>query len=479
MGTNKRLKQKGFGRVPFLMENIMQIERLKVEDLKPADYNPRKKLKPGDKEFEKLKNSIEEFGYVEPIILNKRTNTVVGGHQRLEVMKHLGYTEVDCVIVDLDEQKEKALNIALNKISGEWDNELLTDLLKELDQEGIVSITGFETEELDALFAGTEYNVSEDTFDVGEALEQIDNKPYTKYGDIWHIKNHKLLCGDSTKLEDIERLFVENEQASLIVTDPPYNIDYGNSEQDRARARGRIMENRSILNDNMDDESFYKFLFKFYETAYAITKGGGAIYVFHSTKESVNFIEAMKDAGFKVSQTLVWAKDHFTLGRNDYQWQHEPILYGWKVVDGKPHYFIHDRTMSTVIEEAKNINQMKKDELVDLLNKILENYPSDIVRDAKPLRNAEHPTMKPITLCGKLIRNSSREREIVFDAFAGSGSTLMACEQLNRKSYNSELSENYCDVIVRRFIQTFGEDDIYLERDGKIIELKDTKLFKN
>ena len=479
MGTNKRLIQKGFVRVPFLMENVMQIQRLKVEDLKPAEYNPRKKLKPGDKEFEKLKNSIEEFGYVEPIILNKRTNTVVGGHQRLEVMKHLGYTEVDCVIVDLDEQKEKALNIALNKISGEWDNELLTDLLKELDQEGIVSITGFEAEELDALFAGTEYNVSEDNFDVGEALEQIDNKPCTQYGDIWHIKNHKLLCGDSTKLEDIERLFVENEQASLIVTDPPYNIDYGNSEQDRARARGRVMENRSILNDNMDDESFYKFLFKFYETAYAIVKGGGAIYVFHSTKESVNFIEAMKDAGFKVSQTLVWVKDHFTLGRNDYQWQHEPILYGWKVVDGKPHYFIHDRTMSTVIEEAKNINQMKKDELVDLLNKILENYPSDIVRDAKPLRNAEHPTMKPITLCGKLIRNSSREREIVFDAFAGSGSTLMACEQLNRKSYNSELSENYCDVIVRRFIQTFGEDDIYLERDGKIIELKDTKLFKN
>ena len=171
----------------------MQIERMKVEDLKPANYNPRKKLKPGDKEFEKLKKSIEEFGYVEPIILNKRTSTVVGGHQRLEVMKHLGHTEVDCVIVDLDEKKEKALNIALNKISGEWDNDLLTDLLKELDQGGIVSLTGFDTEELDTLFAGTEYNVSEDNFDVGEALEEIDNKPYTKAGDIWHIKNHKLL----------------------------------------------------------------------------------------------------------------------------------------------------------------------------------------------------------------------------------------------------------------------------------------------
>lgn len=457
----------------------MQIEKKEINSLKPADYNPRKKLKPGDKEFEKLKQSIQEFGYVEPIILNKRTNTVVGGHQRLEVMKHLGYSEVDCVIVDLDEQKEKALNIALNKISGEWDTELLTDLLKELDQNGIVSLTGFETEELDDLFAGTEYNVSEDNFDVQEALEESENKPYTQNGDIWHIKGHKLLCGDSTKIDEVKRLFVDNEQASLIVTDPPYNIDYGNSEQDRAKARGKIIENRSILNDNMDDESFYKFLFSFYETAYSITKGGGAIYVFHSTKESVNFIEAMKDAGYKVSQTLVWVKDHFTLGRNDYQWQHEPILYGWKVEDGKPHYFIHDRTLATVLENTKDITKLKKEELVDLLNKILENYPTDIVRDAKPLRNAEHPTMKPITLCGKLVRNSSREREIVFDAFAGSGSTLMACEQLNRKSYNTELSEAYCDVIVKRFVKAFGDADIYLERDGKIIDINDTKIIAN
>ena len=456
----------------------MQIEKKDINSLKPADYNPRKKLKPGDKEFEKLKQSIQEFGYVEPIILNKRTNTVVGGHQRLEVMKHLGYDQVDCVIVDLDKQKEKALNIALNKISGEWDTELLTDLLKELDQNGIVSLTGFESEELDDLFAGTEYNVSEDNFDVQEALEETEKKPFTQNGDIWHIKGHKLLCGDSTKLEEVERLFINNEQASLVVTDPPYNIDYGNSEQDRAKARGKIIENRSILNDNMDDESFYKFLFNFYETAYSITKGGGAIYVFHSTKESVNFIEAMKDAGYKVSQTLVWVKDHFTLGRNDYQWQHEPILYGWKVEDGKPHYFIHDRTLATVIENTKDLTKLKKEELVDLLNKILENYPSDIVRDAKPLRNVEHPTMKPITLCGKLIRNSSREREIVFDAFAGSGSTLMACEQLNRKSYNTELSENYCDVIIKRFVKAFGDADIYLERDGKMIDIKDTKFIE-
>lgn len=457
----------------------MQIEKVKIESLKPAEYNPRKKLKPGDKEFEKLKTSIEEFGYVEPIILNKRTNTVVGGHQRLEVMKHLGYIEVDCVIVDLDEQKEKALNIALNKISGEWDTALLTDLLKELDQNGVVSLTGFETEELDELFAGTEYNVNEDNFQIEETIEEINNKPYTQYGDIWHIKNHKLLCGDSTKLEEVERLFDKENLANLIVTDPPYNIDYGTSEQDRANARGKQIANRSILNDNMDDESFYKFLLSFYETAYSVIKGGGVMYVFHSTKESVNFTEAMKDAGFKVSQTLVWAKDHFTLGRSDYQWQHEPILYGWKVEDGKPHYFIHDRTMSTLLENKKDISKMKKEELVDLVNKIIENYPSDILHDNKPLKNVEHPTMKPITLCGKLVRNSSREHEIVFDAFAGSGSTLMACEQLNRISYNVELSEVYCDVIINRFVKAFGSDGIYLERDGKQIAIEETKIIKN
>ena len=207
----------------------MQIEKIKVADLKPADYNPRKKLKPGDKEFEKLKKSIEEFGYVEPIILNKRTNTVVGGHQRLEVMKHLGYEEVDCVIVDLDEQKEKALNIALNKISGEWDTELLTDLLKELDQQGVVSLTGFETEELDELFAGTEYNVSEDNYNVEEALEQIDNKPVTQNGDIWHIKQHKVLCGDSTKLDgtvpSISEIALETLTEALVPEDAKESLD--------------------------------------------------------------------------------------------------------------------------------------------------------------------------------------------------------------------------------------------------------------
>lgn len=447
---------------------------MKVEDLHPAEYNPRKRLQPGDKEFEKLKNSILEFGYVEPIIWNKQTCNVVGGHQRLEVLKHLGHSEVDCVIIDISEKKEKALNIALNKISGEWNTNLLTDLLKELDGDGMASLTGFDLNELDDLFASSTYEVKEDNFDTEIEVEQIQT-PFTKQGDLWKIKGHKLLCGDSTKLEDAERLF-EDKNADLIVTDPPYNIDYGNSDHDRSNARGKEIEARTILNDDMDDENFYKFLLDFYKTAYCIAKGGCPIYVFHSTKESVNFKTALKNAGFKDSQTLIWAKDRFTLGRSDYQWQFEPILYGWKVAAGHPHYFIHDRTQSSLFNDVKDLTKLKKEELLKMLQDIIENTPTDVIRDNKPLRNKEHPTMKPITLIAKLIQNSSRERDIVFDAFGGSGSTLMACEQLNRISYNIELDEKYCDVIVRRFIKSFGANGITLIRDGREIPVEDTPL---
>ena len=453
----------------------MNIKKMQVEKLKPADYNPRKKLKPGDKEFEKLKNSILEFGYVEPVIFNQRTGVVVGGHQRLEVMKHLGYEEVDCVIIDIDEKKEKALNIALNKISGEWDTVLLTDLLKELDGDGLSSLTGFDLNELDDLFASTVYEVKEDNLDIETEMEEIKT-PFTKQGDMWKIKNHRLLCGDSTNIDHVSRLF-EDKFADLIVTDPPYNIDYGASELDRAKATGKIQEDRSILNDDMDDENFYQFLLNFYKAAYQVAKGGCPLYVFHSTKESVNFITAMKMAGFKISQTLIWAKDRFTLGRSDYQWQFEPILYGWKVEDGHPHYFIHDRTQSSLFNDKKDLTKLKKEELLELLQEIYDQVPTDIIHDNKPLRNKEHPTMKPITLIAKLIQNSSRERDIVFDAFGGSGSTLMACEQLNRISYNTELDEKYCDVIVKRFIKSFGPSGITLVRNGKEIPVEDTDLF--
>jgi len=453
----------------------MQIKKFKTDDLKPAAYNPRKELKPGDPEFEKLKRSIEEFGYVEPIIVNTRNMTVVGGHQRLGVMKHLGIKEVDCVTVDIDEQKEKALNIALNKISGAWDDSKLTDLLKELNLSGYdTALTGFDIKELDQLFSGTVYDVKEDNFDTEKELASVD-KPFTQQGDLWHLGRHRLLCGDSTAESDVKRLFGD-KAADLVLTDPPYNIDYSSTEQDRFEYKGQDRAERPILNDNMTDEGFFSFLLSFYKATYSVTKGGGVVYIFHSTKESVNFIKAMKAAGYKISQTLIWAKDHFTLGRSDYQWQFEPILYGWREASGKPHYFIHDRTQASLFEDKADWSKKKKEELLRILEKITETYPSDVIHESKPFRNAEHPTMKPITLMARLIRNSSREKELVYDAFAGSGSTLMAAEQMNRTSYNMELAENYCDVIVKRYARMFGSEGITLERDGTKKPLTNTKF---
>ncbi len=433
----------------------MNIEKKSVEDLKAAEYNPRKDLKPGDAEYEKLKRSIQTFGYVEPVIWNKRTGKVVGGHQRLKVMKDLGYTEVDCVVVDLDEQKEKALNIALNKISGEWDNTLLANLLQDLDRSGYdVTLTGFDLAEAQELFgSGSMENVHEDDFDADSAIEEV-SEPKTQFGDLYILGNHRLLCGDCTHKEDVAKVLGDQE-ADIMVTDPPYNIDYG------ATISGK---GRDIANDNMADDEFYQFLCGFYKAAESGLKKGAPVYVFHSTKETVNFTKALQESGFKYAQTLVWYKNHFTLGRQDYQWIHEPILYGWK--EGAGHYFINDRTLNTVYEEVReNLRKMNKAELVELVEKIFE-VPTTVIKDNKPTRSADHPTMKPITLCAKLIYNSSHEGDTVLEPFGGSGSTLIAAEQLNRKCCAIELEPKYCDVIVRRYKQLCPAVEIKHIRNG-------------
>lgn len=433
----------------------MVIEKRAVEELKAAEYNPRKDLKPGDTEYEKLKRSIIEFGYVEPIIWNKRTGNVVGGHQRLKVMKDLGHTEVDCVIVDLDDKKEKALNIALNKISGEWDNTLLANLLQDLDKNGYdVTLTGFDLAEAQELFgSGSMENVHEDNFDADAAIESV-GEPKTKFGDLYILGQHRLLCGDCTQKEDVAKV-LGGKQADIMVTDPPYNIDYGSTISGAGR---------DIANDNMSDNEFYQFLLSFYKATEANLKKGAPVYVFHSTKETINFTKAMKDAGFKYAQTLVWYKNHFTLGRQDYQWIHEPILYGWK--EGAGHYFINDRTLATVHEDIReNLKKMNKAELVEFVEKILET-PTTVIKDNKPSRSADHPTMKPITLCAKLIYNSSHEGDTVLEPFGGSGSTLIASEQLNRKCCAIELEPKYCDVIVRRYKELCPAVEIKHIRDG-------------
>lgn len=398
----------------------MQIEKLKIQELIPADYNPRKDLKPGDSEYEKLKRSIEEFGYVDPVIWNKTTGKVVGGHQRLKVLLDMGLTEVECVVIEMDEDKEKALNVALNKISGDWDKDKLSLLIADLQGADFdVSLTGFEPAELDALFKDTlEDGIKEDEFDVDAELQKPS---ITKAGDVWLLGGHKLICGDSTKAETYD-ILMDGKKANLVVTDPPYNVNYEGSAG-------------KIKNDNMENNAFYQFLYDAFENMEKVMAADASIYVFHADTEGLNFRKAFADAGFYLSGTCIWKKQSLVLGRSPYQWQHEPCLFGWKK-SGK-HQWYSGRKETTIWEFDK------------------------------PKKNGDHPTMKPIPLIAYPIMNSSMSNCIVLDPFGGSGSTLMACEQTNRICYTVELDEKFCDVIVKRYIEQVGiTDHVAVQRNG-------------
>lgn len=405
----------------------MQIEKLKTELLIPADYNPRKDLKPGDLEYEKLKRSIEQFGYVEPVIWNKTTSHVVGGHQRLKVLVDMGINEVECVVIEMNEEKEKALNIALNKISGDWDKDKLMLLIADLQGADFdVSLTGFEPAELDALFKDSlKDGIHDDDFDVDAELK----KPaLTKQGDVWKLGQHRLVCGDSTKA-DTFTLLMDGKLANLVVTDPPYNVNYEGSAG-------------KIKNDNMGTEAFYDFLLAAFQNTEAAMAKDASIYVFHADTEGLNFRKAFSDTGFYLSGTCIWKKQSLVLGRSPYQWQHEPVLFGWKK-SGK-HNWYADRKQTTIWEFEK------------------------------PKKNADHPTMKPVALVAYPILNSSLSNCIVLDPFGGSGSTLIACEQTHRICYTIELDEKYCDVIVKRYIEQVGNsNDVFLLRDGLEIRYSD------
>jgi len=404
----------------------MEFKKLKIDTLIPASYNPRKALKPGDPEFEKIKNSISEFGYVDPIIVNSDM-TIIGGHQRWSVLKTLGFTEVDCVVIEIDKTKEKALNIALNKVTGEWNKELLADLIKDLQSlDYDVSFTGFDPPEIDELFNDVHSkDTKEDDFDVEEELK---TPAISKQGDVWLLGRHRLVCGDSTNPEVFNTL-LEGKKVNLVVTDPPYNVAYESSAG-------------TIQNDNMEDKAFYNFLLAAYKNMVNAMADDASIYVFHSDTEGLNFRKAFQDAGLYLSGVCIWAKQSLVLGRSPYQWKHEPILFGWKK-NGK-HKWFADRKQSTIW----NFDRPKKSEL--------------------------HPTMKPIALVAYPILNSSMTNGLVLDPFGGSGSTLIACEQTNRTCYTVELDEKYTDVIVKRYIdQVQNHENVYVIRDGVKISYAD------
>ncbi len=410
----------------------MQIQKIPIKQLNPAKYNPRKDLQPGDPEYEKLLRSVEEFGYVEPIIWNKRTGNIVGGHQRFKVLKQLGFTEIDCVVVDMDEAREKALNIALNKISGDWDTAKLADVFRDIEQYGIsLDITGFEAPEIDKLFqklSREDGKIVEDDFDAEAEAAQI-TEPLTQPGDIWLLGKHRLMCGDSTDVADVAKL-MDSTKAKMVFTDPPWNVDYGGSTHPS-------WKNRQILNDKMSADEFYKFLLSAFKAMAGVSEPGAMTYVVMSAQEWGSVMTAMKEAGYHWSSTIIWAKDSLVLSRKDYHTQYEPIWYGW-------------------LGGEKRLCPLQ------------DRQQSDLWQIPRPKKSEEHPTMKPVALAGKAVGNSSRPGDTVLDLFGGSGTTLIACEQSDRVNCSLELDPKYCDVIVKRYIEFRKSDEgVFLLRGGE------------
>lgn len=385
----------------------MQIISKKIEEIKEYENNPRN----NDNAVEYVARSIKDFGFKIPIIVDKN-NVIVAGHTRYKAAKELNLTEVPCIVADdLTDEQIKAFRLVDNKSAelAEWNLELLNIELENIHDIDM-NLYNFELSELLD-------NVIEDDYEI-----ELPEEPKTKHGDIYKLGNHYLMCGDSTKESDVAKL-MNNNKADLFLTDPPYNVALGNHDTpETARQRHRRTDGLIIMNDKMSDNDFLDFLTKCFSIAKDNMKDGASFYIWHADNESLTFRQALKNSGLELRQTLIWNKNAITLGRQDYQWKHEPCLYGWK--DGASHSWFSDRSQPTVLDFKK------------------------------PSRSEDHPTMKPIELFAYQIKNSSKVNDIILDTFGGSGTSIIACEQLNRICFTMELDPRYCDVIVDRW-ETF------------------------
>jgi len=416
----------------------MEFKKIKIADLVPAAYNPRKALKPGDPEYEKIKNSITEFGYVDPVIVNKDM-TVIGGHQRISVLKDLGFAEIECVVIEIDKTREKALNIALNKIIGEWNKELLADLIADLqDSDFDVSFTGFDPPEIDQIMSAVhDKDVEEDDFDVDEELK----KPcFSRAGDVWHLGRHTVICGDSTDPDTYQQLLGETK-VNLVCTDAPYFVNLQN-------------KSGSITNDNLNDKEAYDFLMKVFSNFKSAMAKDASIYEFYATMKTRVFYDAFEDAGFKVGAGLIWKKPRAPFMRTDWKFNMEPIIFGWRK-DGK-HVWYGDQKQTAVFE-------------------------FDGIKDSEK-EGCGHPSSKPVQLIAYLIKQCTMTNGLVLDGFLGSASTLIACEQLGRTCYGVEIEEKFVDVAVQRY-RKYMEDhpdskaqEVYLIRDGQRLTFEEAAV---
>ena len=410
------------------MQTTTKMELVDIDKLIPYVNNARTH---SPEQINKLRASLREFGFINPVIVDDKFN-IVAGHGRVMAAQAEGIKEIPCVYVDyLTEAQKKAYILADNRMAMDagWDEEMLRVELEALqDMSFDLSMTGFDEKELADLFK-TDEHVEDDDFDLDAALEKA---AFVKKGDIWTVGRHRLMCGYATSAEDVAKL-MDGKKANIIVTDPPYGVSFKSSD------------GLSIQNDSLKGDEFYQFLLQaFKNMADNLTKGGAA-YIFHADTEGLNFRKAFIDAGFHLAGCCIWVKNSLVLGRSDYQWQHEPVLYGFLQNGNHPWY--SDRKQTTI-------------------------WNFD-----KPKRNKNHPTSKPLDLLGYPIQNSSQANGIVIDTFGGSGSTMMACEQTNRICYMMELDEKYASVILRRYVEDGGSpDDVYCIRDGKRINYADVVI---
>lgn len=418
----------------------MQIYDKPLGWLTPYENNPRN----NDEAVDPVANSIKEFGFKVPIVATS-DGEIINGHTRWKAAKKLKLKTVPVIIADdLTEEQVRAFRLADNKVAeiAQWDIELLLSEIESVDNldmtlfgftDSDYTLDDFEDEETDT-------DISED-----EIESEGDSVSSVEYGDIYQLGRHRLMCGDSTSAGDMKEL-IDGEKIDLYVTDPPYNVAY----------EGKTEEAMTIKNDSMDDASFRQFLRDAFSVADKHLKPGGAFYIWHADSEGLNFRAAVKETGWLLKQSLVWVKNSIVLGRQDYQWKHEPCLYGWK--DGASHYFVDNRSLSTVIEEDEdNLKEMTKGELISYIKTMQENSPTSIFYEDKPARSDIHPTMKPLKLIARCVLNSSKKGERVLDSFNGGGSTLMVCEKTERIYYGMELDPVYVERTIKRWEEETGQ----------------------
>lgn len=426
----------------------LNIKYMDVDEL--VSYAGNAKEHPGW-QVDQIIESIEEFGFCDPVAVWTNAEGVceiIEGHGRILALKEMGESKVPVIKLDhLSDEQRRAYVHVHNQLT--MNTGFSLDILQEeLDKIETIDMGkfGFDISELTV---GDYTDIIEDTPpEVGAAATRC------KSGDVWQLGPHRLMCGDSTKTEAVAKL-VDGAEVDLLITDPPYNVAY----------EGGTADKLTIQNDDMSDAEFKALLEGSFEAAETVMKPGAAFYIWHASRTQRQFEDALNRVGFEVRQQLVWVKNNLTLGRQDYQWRHEPCFYGWK--PGAPHHWFSDRKQTTVYEDEfeRDIRSMKKDELVDYCQTLLDalhEFKETVLRFDKPSRNAEHPTMKPVKLIAYLIENSSKRGEAVLDVFGGSGSTLIACEQLDRTCYTMELDPHYCDVIIERWENLTGEEAVKL-----------------